>query len=63
MPNVHVKSTRYVIGVALPHDVKVKLQALARKEGESVSSLVRKIILEYVKTKSAEISLENFITQ
>ena len=38
-----------VVGVRLPEDAKVKLQELADEEHRSLSNLISKILLDYLK--------------
>ena len=43
-----------VVGIRLPQDAKDKLQQLADEEHRSLSNLISKIVLDYLKDKDIE---------
>ena len=43
-----------VVGVRLPEDAKFKLQELADEEHRSLSNLISKILLDYLKERGIE---------
>lgn len=43
----------FPVSLRLPMDVKMKLEALAARDGRSVSGLIRKLILDHIEAQEA----------